>query len=74
MIGETSYFNVCNEECSIWYYSDRSSLGKADTEMMYPYERQMTLEMFANFDEIIKQKQKEAENAAKGIQTSSPWG
>jgi hypothetical protein len=73
MMGDTSYFAVCNEECSIWYYSDRTSLTKADTDIMYPYEREMTLEMFKNYDEHIQQKQKEEENKRRGISTTSPW-
>ena len=73
MIGDTTYFNVCNEECSIWYYSERSALTKADTDEMYPYERQLTLDLFKSFEESLEEKRKEAEGAQSSKTSQTAW-
>ena len=73
MMGDTTYFNICNEECSLWYYSERTGLTKRDTDEMYPYERQLTFDLFKNFEDQLEEKRKEAEAQQSGKQVQTAW-
>jgi hypothetical protein len=73
MMGDTTYFAVCNEECSLWYFSERSSLTKMDTDAMYPYERGMTLDLFKTYDEHIEHNRKEQMAKKSGKEIKTAW-
>jgi hypothetical protein len=71
MIGDISYISVCNEECSLWYFSERSTLSKVDTDEMYPYERQIVFDMFKKFDKEIEENMKKQQAKTSGGKTTT---
>ena len=58
-MGDTNLFNVCKEEYTLLYYSERSNITRADVEDMPPYEREMALMFFKQFNEEIMKNMKE---------------